>query len=110
MQKFSSNVIEKCLEKAPKVSYMMTLKQIVIKYLRALQEQEVMKSLIKNNYGFYVVHKILNVLGNEPMIFEELSADIEKNLQYVGDKSLRQKWMNLMQGKLGNDQYYDQQQ
>ena len=62
-----------------------------------------MKSLIKNNYGFYVVHKILSVLDNEPMIHEDVSAEIEKNLQYVGDKNLRQKWVNLMQGKIHLD-------
>lgn len=46
VQKFSSNVIEKVLEKA---DY-----ETVEIYMMALCEFEVMKSLIKNNYGYYV--------------------------------------------------------
>lgn len=47
VQKFSSNVIEKVLENAET--------ETVGRYQRALSEHEVMKSLIKNNYGFYVI-------------------------------------------------------
>lgn len=47
VQKFSSNVIEKVLENA---TY-----DTVERYMKVLCEHEVMKSLIKNTYGFYVM-------------------------------------------------------
>ena len=47
MQKFSSNVIEKILDKA---SY-----EVVERFMLKLVEREVMKSLIKNNYGYFVI-------------------------------------------------------
>lgn len=52
MQKFSSNVIEKCLDKADN--------EILLQYVETLSEPETMKSLAKSNYGFYVVQKLKN--------------------------------------------------
>ena len=54
VQKFSSNVIEKVLEKAEFPT--------VERFMRKLCEGEVMKSLIKNTYGFYVMQKLIIVL------------------------------------------------
>ena len=47
VQKFSSNVIEKVLENAES--------ETVDRFMKVLTEHEVMKSLIKNSYGFYVM-------------------------------------------------------
>ena len=47
VQKFSSNVIEKVLEKANF--------DTIEKFMTRLCDYEVMKSLIKNTYGFYVI-------------------------------------------------------
>jgi hypothetical protein len=47
VQKFSSNVIEKILERAEL--------ETVERFTKKLCEFEVMKSLIKNTYGFYVI-------------------------------------------------------
>ena len=88
MQKFSSNVIEKCLEKAEH--------ETVMKFVRAISNQDVMKSLIKNNYGFYVVQKLFTVVQDDSEVCELLGDEIERNLTYVSDKSLRQKWMSLL--------------
>lgn len=52
MQKFSSNVIEKCLDKADD--------EVLIQYADKLSEPETMKSLAKSNYGFYVAQKLKN--------------------------------------------------
>jgi hypothetical protein len=51
VQKFSSNVIEKVLEKADYEN--------LEKYMKKLCTVEVMKSLIKNIYGYYVIHKLV---------------------------------------------------
>lgn len=50
VQKYSSNVIEKILDKA-KID-------VVLRYKKILIEYEVMKTLIKNIYGFYVMQKL----------------------------------------------------
>jgi hypothetical protein len=47
VQKFSSNVIERVLEKS---EY-----ETVERYLNVLCDIEVMKGLIKNTYGFFVM-------------------------------------------------------
>ncbi len=47
MQKFSSNVIEKCIEFSDDETRQ--------EFVQQLSQPEVMKTLIKNNYGFYVV-------------------------------------------------------
>ena len=54
VQKFSSNVIEKILEKAEF--------ETVERFMKKLCEIEVMKSLIKNSYGFYVMQKLVQIL------------------------------------------------
>ena len=54
VQKFSSNVIEKVLENS---EY-----ETIEKYTKVLCDFEVMKSLIKNTYGFYVLQKLITVM------------------------------------------------
>lgn len=54
VQKFSSNVIEKILEKAAFST--------IERYMRKLCNLEAMKSLIKNIYGYYVIHKLITIV------------------------------------------------
>lgn len=54
VQKFSSNVIERALEKS---EY-----ETVEHFMNRLCNIEVMKGLIKNTYGFYVMQKLVSVL------------------------------------------------
>ena len=53
MQKFSSNVIEKCLSRADD--------SILMQYAESLSDPETVKSLAKSNYGFYVIQKLMEV-------------------------------------------------
>jgi len=53
MQKFSSNVIEKCLDRAGD--------EVLTLYAKSLSDPETIKSLVKSNYGFYVIQKLINV-------------------------------------------------
>lgn len=88
VQKFSSNVIEKVLENA---EY-----ETVEKYLKVLSDFEVMKSLIKNNYGFYVIQKLVQVLRKHNKSVKKIHQAVEQTLCYVSDKSLKQKWQALI--------------
>jgi len=64
MQKFSSNVIEKCLDKASD--------EVLLQFVDSLSEPEIMKSLIKSNYGFYVAQKLKNVCSHLEGVAERI--------------------------------------
>lgn len=57
MQKFSSNVIEKALDKA---------RQSVIEmYANEVLKGDIMRVLVRVNYGYYVIERILMNCKNE---------------------------------------------
>lgn len=87
VQRFSTNVIEKCVERAEKA-------EIEI-YFQKLQEENVIKSMLKNSSSYYVIQKVYNKLETEEqrMILRDL---MEKNLHYVGDKGTRQKCIAII--------------
>jgi hypothetical protein len=70
MQKFSSNVIEKCLDKADDDTLLM--------YAKSLSEPEIIKSLAKSNYGFYVVQKLKNVCAHLDGYSEKIEEELQK--------------------------------
>lgn len=89
VQKFSSNVIERVLEKSEF--------ETVERYMNILCNLEVMKGLIKNTYGFFVMQKLVNVLRFHQASTKKVHAAIQETIQYATDKSLRQKWQGLLQ-------------
>ena len=68
MQKFSSNVVENCIKYADEKS--------VKKIYNAIIEQEKIESLLNNNYGNYVLEKLIERLNQEDKI--KLAKKIEK--------------------------------
>lgn len=70
--------------------------ETVERYMNALCEHEVMKSLIKNTYGFYVIQKLKEVLKRHGKTSKKISQAIEGTIQYVSDKTLKLKWQQLM--------------
>lgn len=86
-QKYSSNVVERCLELAPE--------PVKIAYINELTESEQLDNLIKNQYGNYVIQKALVVSSGEPK--KQLLAAIEKNSHLISDKKIRQKWQRIVQ-------------
>lgn len=90
VQKFSSNVIEKILEKA---SY-----STIDRYMKKLCNIETMKSLIKNIYGYYVIHKLINVVKEIHKRSPDFALQgISDTLHYATDKSLNQKWQSILE-------------
>jgi tRNA G26 N,N-dimethylase Trm1 len=69
VQKFSSNVIEKVLENAEP--------DTVDRFMKVLTEHEVMKSLIKNSYGFYVMQKLCQTMKRHNMPIKKVQSSIE---------------------------------
>lgn len=70
MQKFSSNVIEKCLDRADD--------HILMLYANSLSDPDTVKSLVKSNYGFYVIQKLMNVASHIEGVKEKISQELEK--------------------------------
>ena len=93
MQKISSNVIEKCLDKASQetVNYSLTL----------INNKEFMKMLVRNMYGFFVVERAL-MLSNDEDIKQEILAKIMVDIKSLSDKSLKRKWTKLYNTLCGN--------
>ena len=86
MMKFSSNVIERLLEK----------NEIFIKYF--IQETCFQKKsighLIKNNFGNYVIQTCLKSSKNK--LKEMLINEISNNLNFLEEKKLIIKWKNIL--------------
>ena len=68
MQKFSSNVVENCIKYADENS--------VKKIYNAIIDQEKIESLLNNNYGNYVLEKLIERINKEDKI--KLAKKIEK--------------------------------
>ncbi len=94
VQKFSSNVIERVLEKS---EY-----ETVERFMRKLCDIEVMKSLIKNAYGFYVMQKLTLILKKFQASIDPVLNAIEETVQYATDKQLRQKWIAMLECNANN--------
>jgi len=88
IQKFSSNVIEKCLDFCNDYFKEQFVIQITM--------PDVMKSLIKNTYGFYVIQKLLQIHKEREDLTFKICMEVENNLQYISEKGLWQKWVGLL--------------
>jgi len=93
MQKFSSNVVEKFLQRGGEV--------IVAKYVDEVTYSNRIVDLMKNNYGNYVIQKALKLAMNKHKC--KLVESILKNLEKIGDKKLIQKWKSIVQSHATDD-------
>jgi hypothetical protein len=86
MQKYSSNVVEKCLERSD---------QIALKtFAEEVSQMSRSSDLMKNNYGNYVIQKALKLARGETKVV--LLKSIAKNVDRIGDKKLIQKWRGIV--------------
>jgi hypothetical protein len=90
MQKYSSNVVEKCLEKCDE--------SIITKFIEEISQHTRVIDLIKNSYGNYVVQKALKLsTGNNKTSFINC---IKKNLEKLTDKKLTNKWKTILNNSM----------
>ena len=95
MQKFSSNVVEKFLQKGGD--------SIIAKYIEEVSFNNRIVDLMKNNYGNYVVQKALKLSSSNNKY--KLIDIILKNLEKIGDKKLILKWKFIVQSHINaNDE------
>ena len=88
LQKYSSNVIEKCLEKS--VLFLQSfIKEIFSNSMSTLP------ILLKNNYGQYVIQTVIKCLPNSPFRATLLS-EIKRIVVLLNDKKVSYKWKKMI--------------
>lgn len=91
IQKFSSNVIEKCIELSENFLFSF-LNEVYINDFSGL------KLLLENNYGNYVINKALSSSKEE--IRTNLIKNIENIIGKITDKKIIRKWKNILSNYL----------
>ena len=86
MMKYSSNVIERCLQKSE-----VFLEKFITE---TCFTSNTVGALIKNNYGNYVIQTALKTARNGMKI--ALINAIENNLNILGEKKLINKWKSIL--------------
>ena len=85
MEKYSSNVMERCIEKSD---------DILSQYINEVCESGKIFEVMKNNFGNYVIQKALKLCsGNDR---KKLVIEVSKNIYKLNDKKLITKWKNLI--------------
>ena len=85
MEKYSSNVMERCIEKSD---------DILSQYINEVCESGKIFEVMKNNFGNYVIQKALRLCsGNDR---RKLVIEVSKNIYKLNDKKLIVKWKNLI--------------
>lgn len=84
-KKYSSNVVEKCIEKS----------EILLKrYINEVSKNGI-DEVIKNIYGNYVIQKALKISKGEDKV--KLIESAKRNVGKIGDKKLILKWKGILE-------------
>ena len=88
LQKYSSNMIEKCLEKS--VLFLQS-------FIREIFSNSMsnLPILLKNNYGHYVIQTVIKCLPDSPFRAKLLS-EIERIVVLLNDKKVSYKWKKMI--------------
>ena len=89
LQKYSSNVIEKCLERS-QLFLQNCLREILMN-----DTSSTFPVLLRNNFGNYVIQTILRCLPNS-QIRTALISEIKRNLECISDKKVTYKWKKII--------------
>jgi hypothetical protein len=85
--KYSSNVIEKCMEKADD-----RLKDEVVS---ELVKADNLIGLMKNKFGNFVIQKALSL--SSPKVKEELIGRLQQNVPLLSSKKLKASWVKTLE-------------
>ena len=96
IQKYSSNVIEKCIEKSK-----MFLKEFINECID--NNYDGIGILMQNNYGNYVIQTALKVTTGKER--EEIIIGLEKNLEKITNKKIISKWKHILVNSYTNNNH-----
>lgn len=97
IQKFSSNVVEKCLKTSNTEQ-----RNCIIMHIAKVDK---LVTVMKNSYGNYVVQTALDLATDEAKV--ALVDSIYHNIPGLQDKKIRVKWAQLLQNSIANDLNFD---
>lgn len=89
-EKYSSNVIERCIEKSE-----IFLKEFIN---QTCNEKDTIGHLMKNNYGNYVIQTALKYSKGDCK--DMLIKQIEGHLEVLGEKKLINKWKSILSSNI----------
>ena len=89
LQKYSSNVIEKCIEKS------FDFLQKFLHEILVNDSSSTLPVLLKNNFGNYVIQTVLKCLPSN-QVKVALIQEIKKNIDYIADKKVTYKWKKII--------------
>jgi F0F1-type ATP synthase delta subunit len=93
IQKFSSNVVEKCIKMADPS----TRNQIILQ----IASIDKLVNVMRNSYGNYVVQTALELSNGATK--EALADSVFNNIPAIQDKKIRSKWAYLLNSKVSQD-------
>ena len=91
MLKYSSNVVERCIEKN---------EMILKEYINEICSNGKIAEIMKNKYGNYVIQKALKLSINEDK--KKLAEEVDKNIYKLNDRKLILKWKSIVNPHLDN--------
>ena len=91
MEKYSSNVMEKYIEKSD---------DILNEYINEIIINGKIFEIMKNNYGNFVIQKALKLSSGENK--KKLVIGVSKNIYMLNDNKLIMKWKDLILNELRN--------
>jgi len=86
LNKFSSNVVEKCIEFGGE--------EVISKFIEEISNKSKIVELMKNNFGNFVVQKVLKMSNSDKL--KKLTNLILKNIENIGEKKLILKWKTII--------------
>ena len=92
MGKYSSNVVEKCIEKNEEILNM---------FINEICTKDQIGQIMKNSFGNYVIQKALKIAkGNSELLLAEF---VSRNIYKLNDKKLITKWKGIVAPHLGTN-------
>ena len=88
MQKFSSNVVERIIEKNQKN---------LENYINEIFQEKNIIEIIKNKYGNYVIQKAIKLSSGNYR--GKIIGEINKNINKLEDKKIINKWKSIISFK-----------
>ena len=96
MGKYSSNVVEKCIEKNEEILNM---------FINEICTKDQIGQIMKNSFGNYVIQKALKIAkGKSELLLAEF---VNRNIYKLNDKKLITKWKGIVAPHLGTNGIID---
>jgi len=87
LTKYSSNVVERCMEKSGE--------KLRAELLKELIHSENLIGLMKNNFGNYVIQKALSLSTQQ--LKEELGTKLKECTSFLSNKKLKNNWTKVIE-------------